>query len=88
MEMILVGFEVGTIADKVAQVTGLFRDKFVRPRAKNLRDNGVWVGGKTALSAEVLADDAPETYMKTELILLFLCAEGLIENRPSGVEPT
>jgi hypothetical protein len=76
-EMVLVGLEVGTYADKVARITGLNRDNFVRPKAKLLRDNGCWVDGKMAFSPEAM-DDESGRYSAMEIILTVLVAEGRI----------
>jgi hypothetical protein len=77
-EMILVGLEIGTDADEVARITGLNRDKFVRPKAKLLRENGCWVHGKTAFSAESMDDDADDLCIATEILLFVLAAEGRV----------
>jgi hypothetical protein len=77
-EMIFVGLEIGTSADKVAQVTGLHRDKFVRPKAKLLRENRCWVEGKTAFSQDAMAEGAPDCYFAMDLILFVLVAEGVV----------
>lgn len=86
-EMILVGIEIGTNCDRIARVTGLNRDKFIRPKAKLLRASGIWVHGKTAFNPAVLAEDAPPTYFFTELICFVLVAEGLIEWQRTEAAP-
>jgi hypothetical protein len=78
-EMIVVGLEIGANADTVARVTGLNRDKFVRPKAKLLRENKCWVKGKTAFSPETMgADDTAARNTTTEIVLFVLAAEGRI----------
>lgn len=79
-EMIIVGLEIGANADKVAKVTGLNRDKFVRPKAKLLRENECWVNGKTAFTPDSMGDDeASALNTATEILLFVLTAEGRIK---------
>lgn len=66
---------VGPHADRIAKILGLNRDKVVRPRAKRLREGGVWKDGRVIVDAFAMEseDDGP---MKLEIILLALVAEG------------
>ena len=64
---------VGTSADRIARFLGLNRDKFVRPRVKRLRDNGVFVG------REIHADWLDEKHGAIHLAISALVAEGLIK---------
>ncbi len=59
--------------DKLAAVSGLSLDEFVRPRAERLRASGVWSeDGKVCFET---ANGPPEN-MNIEFILHVLCAEG------------
>lgn len=62
--------------DKLADRTGLSRDKFVRPRAKRMRDSGLWNADGT-VSFE--SADGPDEDGAIEFVLHVLCADGLVE---------
>jgi len=68
---IVVGAHVfGPNADKIARGLGLNRDKFVRPRARRLRESGIWRDG----GVEAPDDDNP----LLDLTMQGLVAEGLV----------
>jgi hypothetical protein len=64
-----------TNADKLATLTGLNRDKFVRPRAKRLREGRIW---RPEGIVTEYSDDAPEE-QNIEFLLHILVAEGLVD---------
>lgn len=72
----------GTNADRIAKILGLNRDKIVRPRAKRLRENGVWKDGRVVVdqSAAEAEEDGP---LKIALVLMALVAEGLVVRQPA-----
>ena len=49
LRMVIAACYVGTNQDKLARLLGLNRDKFVRPRARRLRDAGLWVDGEICI---------------------------------------
>lgn len=71
----------GTNADRIAKILGLNRDKVVRPRARRLREGGVWVGDRVGVDSFALdaEEDGP---MMIELVLMALVAEGLVARKP------
>lgn len=90
LRIIVAAFFLGTNADRLARFLGLNRDDFVRPRAKLLRESGIFtqgtVGmpGKVVLDAEVADDpDDSQGFISIWLILASLVAEGIVV-RTSG----
>jgi predicted transcriptional regulator len=79
MKMILYAFKVGTNPDRIAEATGLNRD-FVRKRAKILRENGIFVGEPMKRGAVAISDQVTdERTMMVELMLILMCAEGIVK---------
>lgn len=67
---------LGPNADKIAKFLDLNRDKVVRPRAKRLRQNGIWTqDGKIAL---VCQDESTDEEVSLSLLLDAMVAEGLL----------
>ena len=81
LRLLVASCHLGTNADKLAKFLGLNRDKFVRPRAKRLRENGVWEDGQVCLDGET-----PEE-VSLALVLAVLCAEGFIKRQVHLDEP-
>jgi len=79
--VVIAALFVGTDTDLVAKVTGLNRDKFVRPKAKKLRENGIWVGNQVCMESNP-EDESDENFM-TEILLHVLVANGLVEREPA-----
>lgn len=73
--LVVAATHLGTSADKLASYLGLNRDKFVRPRAKRLRDAGLWVDGKVCIST--LTDTEDDRLIKA--LFAALVADDLIE---------
>jgi len=75
LRLVAASLPYGTNADNLARILGLNRDKFVRPRAKRLRDSGVWAEGQLAMSILHGSED------ELRLVVFFgaLVAEGLVE---------
>lgn len=67
----------GPDADRVAMATGLNRDKFVRPRAKRLRENGRWVGRTVRCGWFEAEEEGPGGFL-IALIVDVLVAEGIV----------
>lgn len=74
---------IGTNADKIARLLGLNRDKFVRPRARRLRDNGVWEGDKVTICWD---EDNDDTVLMA-ILLDAMVAEGDLVRRPGPDSP-
>lgn len=75
LRLVVAASIIGTNADKLASLLGLNRDKFVRPRAKRLRDNGIWVDGKIAVYTLSTSDED----IRLGILLAALVAEDLVE---------
>jgi hypothetical protein len=61
--------------DKLAERSGLPRDRFVRPRARRLRESGVWSEDGLVYFETI---DGPPEHTNIEFVLHVMCAEGLI----------
>jgi hypothetical protein len=61
--------------DKLAEASGLARDRFVRPRARRLREAGIWTR-EGLVGFETL--DRPAQEMSIEFIVHMLVADGLV----------
>lgn len=80
VRMIVAAIYLGPNADNLARFLGLNRDKFVRPRAKRLRENGIFIEGGPESPGKVGVDaDTFESEQKFTLwlVLAGLVAEGL-----------
>lgn len=79
-KLLLYAMNLGcTNIDKLAEASGLSRDRFVRPRARRLRQAGVWLkDGHVAF--ETL--DKPAEQMSIEFIIHCLVADGMIIRVP------
>jgi len=82
LRLVATSLVYGTSADKLAKVLELNRDKFVRPRAKRLRDSGLWVDGQLAVNIV----NGSEAEVHLAVLLAALVAEDLIE-LPTESEP-
>jgi hypothetical protein len=72
--------------DELAFRTKLPRDRFVRPRARRMRQSGIWRNdGTVAFETDPENDPAGSNI---EFLLHVLCAEGLVECTSRGDEPT
>lgn len=92
--IILAACMLGTTnADKLARFLGLNRDKCVRPRAKLLRENGIFLeDGKVGVDEDAFEGE-DDHRLNVWLMLAGLCAEGVIHRTcevqseaPSNVE--
>lgn len=70
-----------TNVGKLAALSGLARDRFVIPRARLLKDQGVWTeDGKVAFEYP----DGPPTHTMIEFIMHVLLAEGILRRVPTA----
>jgi hypothetical protein len=82
-KLLLYAMNLGcTNIDKLAEASGLARDRFVRPRARRLREAGVWLK-EGPVGFESL--NGPVEHMSIEFVLHCLIADGLIKRVPGKV---
>lgn len=74
LRLVAAATHFGTNGDKLAKILDLNRDKFVRPRAKRLRDAGIWEDGQIAV--KTLTDTEDDDWLK--LFVAALVAEDLV----------
>ena len=72
--------------DELAFRAGLSRDRFVRPRARRMRQSGLWLSDGSVVFEK--DPDTDPTGTNIEFLLHVMCAEGLVECTERGGEPT
>lgn len=82
--LVLASCFLGTDEEVLSRFLG-FTPEFVAPRAKRLRDSGIWADGKVCL--DVPEDDESALAYEVCLTLCAMCAQGLLVRTSGGDEP-
>jgi len=78
LRIIVAALFLGTDADRLAKFLRLNRDKFVRPRAKRLRESGIFIQGTLRQRGQVGVDAAVFEAKTDRKFFLWLTLAGLV----------